>query len=332
VWDQLNTTTLLSLPGYFLRPVPDGGRPLIPYPGSAFATSGTTPAPVTALGKGQDRTWYFGGVLTVSQWSLPLQEGRRADLRVGLVTPTGADRWLPAADVNVTGSGAERSLVVTPPQPVAAGGVVVESGRDRTAVGIPTAETVQTGAVELDGPMQYGVVPPHWVFTGVLGAFGVFRNTRARGWAWVEPTTGAPGHPDGTATATAPGRDGNQLITVRAGTGLVLVRSESWSPGWLATIQAVGTDGPARPVAVGPSGTVQQVVVPGPGEYLVRFTYRPSEVTVGLVVSALTGVGLLAWITVEVVGSRRRRRRRGTGRERGRHSRPPGPASRLRTG
>ncbi|HEX3981472.1 MAG TPA: hypothetical protein VHW93_09610, partial [Acidimicrobiales bacterium] len=247
VWDQLNTTTLLSLPGYFLRPVPDSGRPRIAYPGSAFGRAGMEPE--TVLGKGQSRTWYFGGVLTVSRWSVPVIEADRADLRVGLVTPTGDDRWLPASDVTVAGSGTQRSLEVTLAQPVAAGGVVVRSGHAGTAVGIPTAETAQAGAVELDGPMQYGVVPPHWVFTGVIGAFGVFRNTRARGWAWVEPRPGTEGRPDGTATARAPGREGNQVITVHAGTGVVLVRSESWSPGWHATIQAVGTGGPARPVA-----------------------------------------------------------------------------------
>jgi hypothetical protein len=323
VWDQLDTTTLLSVPGYFLRPAPDGGPPLIPYPASAFATTGATGATsVTTLGAGHGRTWYFGGVLTVSRWSVSIRVGRRADLRVGLVTPTGADRWLPAADATVTGSPGHRSLVVSLPQPVVAAGVVVRSGGGRTVVGIPTAETAQTGAVELDGPMQHGVVPPHWVFTGVIGTFGVFRNTRARGWAWVEPRSRTHGGPVGTTTATAPARDGSQLITVHARTGLVLVRSESWSPGWRATIQAVGTGRPARPVAVGPRGVVQQVAVPGPGEYLVRFTYRPSWASVGLVVSAATGAGLLAWATAEVVGARRRRR----------GGRPPGPDPGIRTG
>jgi hypothetical protein len=316
VWDQLNTTTLLSLPGYFLRPAPGSGPPLIPYPVSAFGQTPATPATsTTALDRGQARTWYFGGVLTVSRWSVPVQAGAGAALRVGLVTPSGTDRWLPTSDATVADSGGQRSVEVRLPQPVPAGGVVVRSGRARAVVGIPTAETAQTGAVELDGPMQHGVVPPHWVFTGVMGDFGVFRNTRARGWAWVEPRKGGAdgrAEPVGTATTTAPGRDGNQLIRVRARTGLVLVRSESWSPGWHATIQTVGTGGPERPVAVGPSGTVQQVAVPGPGEYLVRFTYRPSWVPVGLVVSAVTGVGLLAWAGTEVVLSRRRRRDRGS--------------------
>jgi hypothetical protein len=336
VWDQLNTTTLLSLPSYFLRPIPPGAEapldpdvvarsPAVSFPSyTPGKTSSLRVQSTTALGPGHTRSWYFGGVLTLSRWAVPVPEASRTDLGVGLVTPTGTDRWLPAADVAVTGSGSRRSLVVSLPRPVAAGGVVVRSDRGRAVVGTPEAVTAETGAVALDGAMQYGVVPPHWVFAGDLGSFGVFQNTQAKGWAWLERPTGRTGHQLGTTTVAAPEDDGSQQITVHAVAAVALVRSESWSPGWHATIQALGTGrggsgtGAERPVAVGPRGTVQQVEIPGPGEYLVRFTYGPVWVPVALTVSAVAGVGLGVWAVMEVVASRRRRRA----------TRPPGhPAS-----
>jgi hypothetical protein len=211
------------------------------------------------------------------------------------------------------GTGTGRTLEVDLDRPVAAGGIVLQAGGRAVTVGIPTAVTAQTGGVSLDGQLQYGVRPPHWVFTGTVGSFGVFRNRAAQGWAWTRGPGGGPAA-GSSVTATAPAPDGDQRITVRTTAPTVLVRSTSWTTGWTASVRTLRVDGP--PAAYGPpvavpvlrSGVVQAVHLPGPGTYLVTFHYRPVPALVGMAVSALAGLGLAAWAAVEEVGRVRRRR------------------------
>ena len=350
-WDQLNARTLLSLPGYFVTPVPpaSGGSTaplrstLFPrnvhattagaFNGSPLSTGGPT-----ALAAGEAHRWYFGGVLTLQDWGFGLPRGSASTLRAGVVTATGDIRWLPAHDMTITGTGGARSVHVSLPSPVRAGGVVVQAGPGPQAiVHVPTARTVEAGLVALNGRMQYGVNAPHWVFTGTLGSFGVFQNTRARGWAWARPGSGGA-VPPGTSVVTAtPGPGGDQQIVVHATGPALLERSMSYSPGWLATVQQLAT-GPARsssgvpgtvahPPAIGPAraatvvqnGLIQQVALPAAGEYLVSFHYAPSSAVYGLTVSAAAGAGLVVWAAAEVFGKARRRRRGG---QRCGHARP----------
>ncbi len=119
-WDDLNVTTLLSLPGYFVTPVPPdpGSRstpPTILFPGD-LSTYRLTPDPVPdrfTLAPGASRPWYFGGVLTLRSWTLPVVGGSASSLRIGLVTPTGGRQWLPATDARVVGQGGHGLLRVT---------------------------------------------------------------------------------------------------------------------------------------------------------------------------------------------------------------------------
>jgi hypothetical protein len=126
-------------------------------------------------------------------------------------------------------------------------------------------------------------------------------------------------------TATAPGEDGGQQMTVRATSAAVLVRSESWSPGWHATLQTVaagpggGALGPPRSTPVLRSGVIQAVGLPGPGEYLVAFSYAATSAVVGIVVSVVAAAGLVLWAIVELAAVRRRRRQS--------RPLPPGPVS-----
>ena len=89
----------------------------------------------------------------------------------------------------------------------------------------------------------------------------------------------------------------------------------AWSPGWRATIRSTGPGGtgtaPGSKTAVLPDGTIQQVVIPGPGDYLVTFTYAPTSATVGLAVSAGAGAVLILWALYELLGAYRRRGRPG---------------------
>jgi hypothetical protein len=322
-WDSLNVTTLVSLPGYFVTPLPPapGSRapaPTVVFPGDV-STERLTPDPVPdriPLAPGTPRRWYFGGVLTVRSWSVPVLSGSSSSLRVGLVGPTGGLQWLPAADATTVEHGQATTVRVTVPSPVRAGGIVVEAAPSSPAVlGTPDAATVEAGDVALDGRMQFGVTAPHWTFTGMLGSFGVFHNDDPQGWARIRGVGGGAAPRGSSVTAVATGQGGSSRISVHTTGPAVLVRSESWSPGWTSTVQAATTPGahagvgPATAVAVEQDGVLQQVAVPGAGDYLVTFTYAPTSATAGLVVSGVTAVVLALAATAELVAARRRRRR-----------------------
>ena len=266
------------------------------FPGN-IAVYNSSPTPVATshdLTRGERQTWYFGGALTVDRLAVPLLAGSPGALRVGLVAVTGGVRWLPATDITPTRSKGRVSLGFHPGSPVRAAGLVVESvGDGRSTVGTPTAVTAEAGAVALDGRMQYGVISPHWAFTGVIGSFAVFHNTEARGWAWVRAPGGGRAAAGSSATARAISENGDQQVTVHATASVVLDRSESWNPGWRATVQPVSASplhpatGSARNVTVHKVGVTQGVDLPDPGDYLVSFTYAPRSTAVGLIVSAV---------------------------------------------
>ncbi len=315
VWDGLNVTTLLSVPGYFVTPAPGGSRPgvtpsiQLPTDLSAYRYS---PAPLH-LSAGSSRRWYFGGLLTVRSWDVPLLAGGAGRLRAGLVTPHGGLTWLPAADTAVVGTGSARRLRVDLPSPVAAGGLVVAPSSSAAVLGTPEADTVEGGEVSLDGRMQSGVTFPHWEFSGMLGPFGVFRNSRPQGWAALRAPGGGPTPAGSSVTAVAPGEGGGATITVRAGSAAVLVRSAAWADGWQATVQPITgagghrAAGPATGVPVEPDGVLQAVRIPSAGDYRVTFRYRPWPVTVGAVVSGGAVAVLAAVGLAELFAARRRR-------------------------
>ena len=316
-WDTLNVRTLLSLPSYFVTPLyqsangpaaaPGTSVPFPPTPNSY--TGAPTPGPGPAsIRPGRSHRWYFGGLLTVDHWTVRIRAGETSGLRVGVLGPTGATRWLPSADVAVTGSHAQPSLHVSLATPVQAGGLVIENRTQRPSViGTPTARTAEAGDVALNGRMQYGVTWPHWKFTGTIGPFGVFQNADPQGWAWARGPAGTPPMPGTSVTAGAPGQDGGQRITVHATSATTLVRSVAWSPGWRATIRQ-GDQQPSE-ASVVQDGTVQAVSLPGAGDYVVTFTYAPGSATAGLAVSAVAALALALWAAYELTGVFRRRRR-----------------------
>ena len=328
VWDRLNVSTLLALPGYFMNPLPSSAASdrSLPNPNTVAPanrvqfpadlpdhTSTHLGAPATVtLRRGMARPWYFGAVLTLHQWSVPIRRGSTTGMEVGVVTRSGSTRWLSDRQVTIEGGGADRTLTVTLDRPVQAAGVVLRTTAGPVVVGVPEAVTDQAGAVSLDGQLQYGVNAPHWVFTGMVGSFGIFHNAAAQGWAWIRATAGGPAAAGTTVTALPPDESGLQRITVHTVAPAVLERSESWTTGWQATVRSLGPDGaatgPTRPATVLRSGVIQAVALPDPGEYVVSFRYRPAPALAGLWISALAGAGLVAWTGVEAVGAVRRRR------------------------
>ncbi len=320
VWDNLNVTTLLSVPSYFVTPAPGAPATDYPFPGDVLTITPGANGPFT-LSAGELRPWYFGGVLTVKQWSFGLDGGAANLLRVGLLGADGRLRWLPPSEVHRSGLPHQGTVEVALPAPVPAGGVVVQAGTSGDlSMGVPTVGTVEAGTVRLDGPMQPGVAGSRWTFAGAMGPFGVFHNTHARGWAWLEAPTGGPPAPGSTVSAAAPGPGGGQPIVVHATGPVVLDRSESWASGWHATVRPLSGTGrpaaPPEPATVTRDGLVQRVALAAPGDYRVTFAYAPVAARVGIVVSAAAAVALVLWGLIEAGG--RWRRRHGGG--------PSGPA------
>ena len=327
VWDDLNARTLLSLPSYFMTPVQpatanasSGTARSVPFPTTPNIYNGAPAArtgPVT-IAPGQSHRWYFGGALTLDSAAFGVPHGNIGGVTVGMVTATGAVEWLGASGSPVVHRGPSRSVQVSFGTPVRAGGLIVRNdGTTPTVIDIPTARTAETGAVMLNGVLQYGVHWPHWKFTGTFGVFGVFENTATRGWAWAGAPGGGAPPPGAEVTAGPPGTNGRQQVVVHAPSALVLERSVSWTTGWQATAQPIeppsGTGvaghalGPARATTVYQNGVVQQVALPSPGYYLVTFTYSPNVARAGIALSALAASALVLWGAWELLGSRRRR-------------------------
>ncbi len=318
VWDGLNVTTLLSLPSYFVTPVAGTTTvhtsSVIPPP--AGPVQGLPPVPTSfRLAPGQSHRWLLGGALSLDGLSIPDPGGTADRLRVGIVTAGGPVDWLGAQTVHTGGAGATRTLEATLATPVDATGVVVQSTSPTAAVvGVPIASTPRAGQVALNGPLQSLVTAPHWVFTGTLGSFGVFHNTRAKGWGWLSGPNGGSAPAGSSVDVAAPGLAGGQAITVHATSAVELQRSVSWTTGWHASIQTVdpnrgGALGPPVPIGVHQDGIIQEVTVPHAGTYVVTFRYQPKSARVGLILSAVGAAALIVWVAVEVVGYRRRRRR-----------------------
>jgi hypothetical protein len=315
LWDQLNARVLVAYPGYFVSPVPGSSTAgaTVYYPSPSRLRPGSVPASLDhqLLPASQRHQWYFGGVMSLQYGTVPVVAGTATRLRVGLVGPTGGTRWLASSAVRQTRVGGVISFSLPSAQPAA--GLVVENlGTGSVTVGVPVVTTPQTGTVLLNGPLQAWVTGPHWVYTGTIGQFGVFHNTRAQGWGWAEGTDGGAPPSGTTVAAPAPSLDGSQRITVRATGPTALVRSMAWATGWHARIQPVdpstGTPtGSATTAVVQRSGVLQQVDIAQAGTYVVTFTYRSGSAELGLGLSAAGGLVLIGWVVVEAIGYRRRR-------------------------
>jgi hypothetical protein len=318
VWDGLNVTTLLSIPSYFVTPVAGTTTvhtaSVIPPP--AGPVKDLPPVPTSfRLAPGHSHRWLLGGKLSLDGLSIPDPGGAADGLRVGIVTAGGPVDWLGAHTLHTEGTGAGRTLEATLATPVDATGLVVQSTGPTTAVvKVPIVSTPEAGQVALDGPLQSLVTAPHWVFTGTLGSFGVFHNTRAKGWGWLSGPDGGSAPAGSSLEVAEPGLAGGQAITVHATSAVELQRSVSWTTGWHASIQTAepgggGALGPPAPIGVHQDGIIQEVTLPRAGTYVVTFRYEPKTARVGWVVSAIGAVALVVWVAVEMASYRRRRRR-----------------------
>jgi hypothetical protein len=217
---------------------------------------------------------------------------------------------LPAAEIaagggalalTVTAAGANAASVVI-------GAVVVTSDVAGASLALrqPASGTVRYA---LNGLLQGLLTPPHWMYAGRVGPLVMYRNTRARGQAWLEASASTVLTPASAAGSvrTLPVAAWQDPVTlVTSSQASLLVRSEQYAPGWSATVQPIevsGALGPASSVPVRAVGILQGVELPA-GSYRVTWHYRSTRVDIGLLVSVL---GSLACAGGAIIGLRRRR-------------------------
>jgi len=233
-----------------------------------------------------------------------------------LGTVGGAAATVFLAPAAVRSGGGALGLTVTAPAAVAKSPVVAAVVVTAEAASAPLAlRQPSVGSVRyvLNGLLQGLLTPPHWQYAGRIGPLVLYRDTRARGTAWLEaPDAGSASAPAvaGTAStpAAAPWQDAVTLV--ESPRPALLVRSEQYSPGWSVAVQSVtasGALGPASWHRVQAVGLLQGVEVPA-GRYRLTWHYHSSGVVVGL---ALSGAASLACAGVGGAGLLRRRRRLG---------------------
>ncbi len=279
ILDQLDTTVLLTLPGYLTTRVGAGGP--------AAGPPGTGQRDISA---DQRATWYLGTTLEVSKVEVPDPHARQdaaAGTQIGLMAPDGSTRWYRAQ------APARSALVITLPRPMASIAVLGQAHGAPCPLGPPSISAAGGSVFVADGQLQGALMPSRWKFAGFDGSFAVFANPLAQGplhlaalpgrsaaGAWVTVSSGAPADPT--------------VATVFSPQGVRVVRSVAAIPGWTATWQP--RHGAAATLAVQRAGLVQAVDVP-PGLGTVTWSYTPPWFPAGLVLSlAATVLVLLSFL------------------------------------
>lgn len=239
---------------------------------------------------------YFGQVLRVETVRLtgPGIVAAARSARIVLISGHGR---IEAKPLLLRGAQRPSILWLAFPTAPAAAGIQLTSTRP---LDVTSTTVVAKGGITepLDTALQIGLSQPDWHLVTVIGDVSYFRHP-------VGPPVWLAGSPsDAEATVVAHDAYGDVTVRVTAAHPVTLVRSESWFPGWHATLRG---DGTTETVSVGRRGLIQAVQVPA-GTHTVAFTYDAPYLQAGLWVSA---AGILAVLAAALcaLGLRRRHRR-----------------------
>lgn len=286
VFDELDTTTLVTLPAYLLTAAGGGG----PAPGAATGRRQVRP--------GHGATWYFGEPLAVGSVAVPVAGGRlSAHARIGVVTAGGGTRWVPARAVpgRVVEPAGGGTLVASWRRPVTGVGLRLAAVGGPVAVGAPRLVTASGAAFVADGQLAGAVVPPRWRYGGSDGAFALFRDVLARPPLRLEPLPGRRLVGAVLRSPTGPPAFPASVV-VSSPHGAVVVRAVSDIPGWNAHwLPFAG--GPEVALPVRPAGLVQAVRVPA-GTGRLDWTYEAPGLLPGAAASLACLAALLALAAV----------------------------------
>jgi hypothetical protein len=292
--DTLDTSILLTVPGYLVTQAGSGGG------GTPAAEPSGTGERHVAVGTSTE--WYLGESVVASRIDVPDADARQdaaAGTSIGLVTPGGSTRWIRARAVSSS------LLQASVNQPVIADAVTARlstapPGRAEARTGTaarahsvlgPPSVTLSGGQVLVaDGQLQNDLLSPHWGMAGYDGPFAVFTDRDADGPLSVQALPGRSSSGASVRYTTSVPGDVTSA-TVSSSQGLRLVRSVADIPGWSALWRPAR--GQPATLSVQPDGIVQAVDVP-PGRGTVSWRYVPPRFVPGLAVSLIAAALVLA--------------------------------------
>jgi hypothetical protein len=128
---------------------------------------------------------------------------------------------------------------------------------------------------------RYPMALEGWSPAQRVGDWWVYKNPRARPYAWVEDAVGA------WSPAAQLDRSPNRIAVVADGPGQLVLSDISY-PGWRATV-----DG--RPAAIETRYGLLRAVRLDPGRHLVAIDYRPMPLLIGSLLTLFAAASLVLW-------------------------------------
>jgi hypothetical protein len=267
VLDQLDTSILLTVPAYLITSAAGTGVPAQPRVAGDRDVAARSRA-----------AWYFAAALDVSEVRVPDSNARQdaaAGTQIGIMTPGGLTRWLPARAATPS------VLAARPTRPVRSVAVIARAGSESVRLGPPSITGPGGSSFTANGQLQDAIEPPRWAYAGHDGSFAIFADRFARGPLTLRALRDRSASGASILRVTG-GFTSPTTATVRSPHGVRVIRSVAATPGWTATWRPRG--GPARTLRVRRAGLVQAIDVPA-GQGVITWSYRPPWFTPGLALS-----------------------------------------------
>jgi hypothetical protein len=297
VLNQMNTTTLVTLPLYLMVVHPAPVSPSGQAPSDQSAAIRETG--LRTIKSGADAEWVFGESLDVKAISLPLLgaggQGGPTSWTIGLMKPGGSVTWQSSARVTERA----HSIEVVLARPSSATGLLFTSTRYRGRVGPPNVSTRDGVSYTANGDLA-DALASGWSFTGDLGQYAYFTNLHAAAPLTLLSLSGLSLRGASVHALTGPATEPGSAL-VSSPHGVTLVRSVTDIGGWSATWHR-GRE-PDQLLKIQRRGVVQAVVVPA-GRGVVTWTYDAPGVAWGVAMT-LVGTAMLVVLLGVVLISRR---------------------------
>jgi hypothetical protein len=303
-FDELNLTTLLTLPAYLEDRIPVRSGIPVALGNGAFVTGPNVPAPPAQasgpypITTSESATFLLSHPYAIDHVSVIMNNGSGSPTAI----------TVSADDTNghsVTRTAVRKGASFTVGFPHGTTAVRFEVRVLRGLPGEIGAFVVVTDhpgeRLILDGRLENALTAPHWTYAGTIGALTAFTNHQARGGAWLKPLAGHASTDGGSVVVLSRSDSAPTVMRVDSPQGAILVRSEEYAHGWTARLHPQG-GGPTIVLPVEPDGLIEQVTIPK-GTYTVTWRYAPTGILVGLVSS---GAGALVLFALIVVSLRRR--------------------------
>ncbi len=286
VFVPLRLATLLVLPGSLVERLAPGVRPSEPAACPGAAPPGTP----------SSRTFYLGRELQVASVALVASGGEtRAPPDVGILVPGGAVE-VPPQLARRQGSGWVVHLAGAPE----ATAIVLTGPGARSWQETSVVTTTSGVRYAPNGPFQEALGEVSWHPRGFWAGYARFTSTN------LGPRVAVLGVAGATARRISVSTSGSETDVVDTPTSALAIRSEAYLAGWSVQATPLNGPGPTRTLPVVQVGVIQGVRVPA-GRWRLTYTYWPSGLTSGGVITALAVAALVGLVLWRMVVARRRR-------------------------